>query len=428
MKYKLLLGVLLFIGCNRKDFLNPNDPINSPSPPILIYPTGNMLVYDNPPRLYWVLLDTSFDVVYEVQGAENSNFNNPIFSMIISSDGDTVCYYMSEGLLKEHCFWRVRAKAEGASDNAWGEWASGSFWERFPLIAEYVDIPGGDEIIIRDDYAYIIDDRTFHILDVSDPAEPEFIESFTDSSVNRFHEIEKEGNYLYLSCRDIHYDYFLQIYSISNPSSPQFTGACSLRYSPNYLAISYPAVYVGQPSNVAIVDISDPANPFVANSIEVDYSIRGLAVKKNYLILFTSSKIKVYDITDPFHPSIANNYSYSYMDEFCISGDTLFVADDYYTYDVTIFDISALPAIKKTSSFSSDYSFSDMCFSDNCLVGRHSSYTICIFELSGARKPEEGRLYPSYPYTRCISANKGYLYLISRYGGIQVVKLHEGKY
>ncbi len=428
MKYKLLLGVLLFIGCNRKDFLNPNDPINFPLAPILVYPTGDMLVYDNPPRLYWVLLDTSFSAVYEVQGTENSNFDNPIFSMIISSDEDTVCSYMPKGLLKEHCFWRVRAKAEGASDNAWGEWASGSFWERFPLITEYVDIPGGDEIIIRDDYAYIIDDRTFHILDVSDPAEPEFIESFTDSAVDCFYDIEKEGNYLYLTCRPIHYHY-PYIYSLriySNPSSPQFVGACSLYPSPNYLAISYPAVYIEQYSNVTIVDVSDSANPFVADSIEVDYSIRGLAVKENYLILFTSSQIKVYDITDPFHPSIANNYSYSYMDEFCISGDTLFVADDYYPYNVTIFDISALPAIKKMSSFSSDYSFGDMCFSSNCLAGRAGSSTICIFELSGARKPEEGRLY--CPYTHGISANKGYLYLISRYGGIQVVKLHEGKY
>ncbi len=424
LQYVPVFIILCFIGCNRKDFLNPTDPINFPLPPILAYPTGDILIYDNPPTFYWGLIDTSFDLVYEIQGAENSTFDNPIFSTIVYSYGDTVCFYQPDELLKEHCFWRVRARVGGASDKAWGEWTTGSFYERFPLVAEYEDIPEGNKIIIKDNYAYVMDKpQTFHILDVSNPAEPEFISSFTDSVVSNFYDIKKEGNYLYLTCRNINYDYFLRIYSISNSSSPQFTGACSLRYSPGCLAVSYPAVYIEQDyGTIAIIDISDPTNPFEANSIDIDYNIYGIVIKENYLLVFTSSQIKVYNITNPFYPYLINNYSH-YIDKFCISGDTLFATNNNYPYNITIFDVSALPTLKKIGSFSTDYySFYEICFSSDCLAVRHSD-GVSIFELSKYKKPEEGKLYPS-SYTYSIASNKGYLYLIS-YDGMRVVKLCE---
>ena len=79
MKYKVFLLFLFCIGCNRKEFSNPNDPLNFPIAPEPVYPMANTVVYENPPTFVWFSVD-SLPVVYEVQGADNSNFHDLIFS------------------------------------------------------------------------------------------------------------------------------------------------------------------------------------------------------------------------------------------------------------------------------------------------------------------------------------------------------------
>jgi hypothetical protein len=426
----ILCSALILAGCNRKDFTNPNDPINRPPGPVLICPVDDTLLYNNPPRFDWLKADTAFcpdGATYELVCAEDADFANPLIEM--TCHYSSYCHYE---LLKEHCFWKVRAKAEGSSENAWGEWSgTQSFRQRFPLVEEYENIPGGRKVTMANGYAYITNYGDMHILDVKSPARPEFLGSFRDSLVNYFYAIGKHGDYLYVACENYSSDYYrhsLKIYSVSDPSSPQFVGACSLdyRYSPSSIAVSYPVVYVERSDYLEIVDVSQPENPLVVETLQED-ARRGFAVMENYLILFACSKIRVYDIADPFHPCIANSYIFRAR-HFYVSGDTLLTTEEPYSqndpWQITLFDISALPQITELSSMEIDDCIYQICLSDNCVViCSGSSSTIEVFELHGETLPSSGELHAPYS-SSTMSVNQGYLYLSSRFQGMSVVRLH----
>ncbi|MFA5033384.1 MAG: hypothetical protein WC614_10230 [bacterium] len=439
MKYKLVIICLFFLACNRKQFTNPNDLINTPPPPKLTYPIGDTLMYNNPSILEWEAIDDDTlypsGRVYEILYSSDSNFTSTI--SIITSYSHT----SPSKLFEEHCFWKVRARREEASEKSWGEWSDvASFRERFPLVTEYNSIPGGSQIIIKDNYAYIrgyksyySTSNSFYILSLSNPANPAFISSFTDSSVNYFYGMEKSGNYLFFLARDDSGYYVIRTYSIATLSSPKLSGSCRVSYSSssytyNILAVSYPAVYLKTSSYyVSIINASQPDHPFVTDSIRCeDYSLRNVATVGNYLLLFGDYKIYVYDISDPLHPSIANSYNCnSFINNLCISGDTLFTVDNSYSYPIiTIFDISALPTINKLGTLStSSYGFSgSFLFSNNCLVSLSGG----ILELNGINNPLEGSINHSFSIYD-IAANKDYLYQLSSSDGISIIKLCKEK-
>ncbi|MDD2890103.1 MAG: hypothetical protein PHE49_05620 [bacterium] len=423
MNYKLVIICLFFLACNRKQFTNPNDLINTPPPPKLTYPIEDTLLYCNPSHFDWEAIDDDTlypsGRVYEILYSSDSSFTSPT-SVITNSS-----YVYPSTLFKEHCFWKVRARREEASEKSWGEWSNvASFRERFSLTAEYAGIPGGDQIIIKDNYAYInsYHQNSFYILNLSNPISPTLISFFTDSSVNYFYGMEKSGDYLFLLAIDDSAHYVIRTYSITTPSSPKFLGTCRLGNYNNYnvIAVSYPAVYIKtSPYCVSIINTSQIENPFVTDSIECkDYSINNITIFGKYLLLSSSSKIYVYDISDPFHPSIANSYnciSSTYV--LCISGDTLFTANNS---TITIFDISVLPTINKLGTIStSPYSFTNLSlYSNNCFVS-HSGY---ILELNGVNNPLIGWVCPSFSIYD-IAANKDYLYLLSPSDGISIIKL-----
>ncbi|MDD5528948.1 MAG: hypothetical protein PHX21_02840 [bacterium] len=434
MKYKFVIICLLFLACNRKQFTNPNDLINTPPAPKLISPIGDTLMYNNPPILCWEAIDDTLypsGGVYEILYSTDSNFTSPIS---ITSE---YSYVSSSTLFRERCFWKVRARREEASEKAWGEWSDvASFRERFPLVTQYKDIPGGEQIFISDDYAYIRGYRgdyseanSFYILNLSNPTNPAIISSFTDSNVTCFNGMKKSGDYLFFLARDDSSHYVIRTYSIANPSSPTFSGSCRVNYDYYYniFAISYPAVYVKNSSYyISIIDASQPTHPFVTDSIECqdNYSIRDIQTVGNYLLLFGQSKIYVYDISDPLHPSIANSYNCnSSINTLYISGDTLFTLDyNSYSYpQISIFDISALPTINNLENiYISSSSFSgQFLFSNNCFIADYGYY---ILELNGVNKPFTGRIHPSFSIYG-MTANKDYLYLLSSYNGISIIKL-----
>jgi hypothetical protein len=77
-------------------------------------------------------------------------------------------------------------------------------------------------IQVKDGYAYIItgekNERFFHIVDVSDPANPSYLDTYTHSSSQHVTDIIVSGKYLYLG---IYWGVFW-IYDLTNPVAPVF--------------------------------------------------------------------------------------------------------------------------------------------------------------------------------------------------------------
>jgi hypothetical protein len=111
---------------------------------------------------------------------------------------------------------------------------------------------------IKNNFAYIGNGPTFHILDLSDPSNPEIYgEYLTDGYIN---DIEVRDNTAFVCIGR-----GLLILDITDPSAPKKLSFVDM--SAGYLALEGSFAYVTSFSAVRVVDISDLNNPFLRGGI-----------------------------------------------------------------------------------------------------------------------------------------------------------------
>jgi len=127
------------------------------------------------------------------------------------------------------------------------------------------------DVVVRDNYAYVADHTGFHTVDISSPAAPAVVSSFTGFANERHlaYDVYLDGSYAYLCCEGDG----LYIFDISSPANPvkvsqwkdsannygQFYQSAR---SGNYLYIA------GGIKGIVVLDVSDIAGPkLVANLV-----------------------------------------------------------------------------------------------------------------------------------------------------------------
>ncbi|QDU12876.1 Calx-beta domain protein [Gimesia maris] len=126
--------------------------------------------------------------------------------------------------------------------------------------------------------------------------------------------VDVVGNYAYIADRDGG----LQIFNISNPSSPVHVGA----YDFNQQGIAQAIDVVGNLAYLAvgeaglqIINISNPANPTFVGSIATPARARGVQVVGNLAYVADDSGngggLQIIDVTNPASPSILGNFGVS---------------------------------------------------------------------------------------------------------------------
>lgn len=225
-----------------------------------------------------------------------------------------------------------------------------------------------DAFDIQGNYAYILGDNgnqgsgssaaQFYVVDITHPASMTVVSttSITGSIYYGQSGIRVQGQYVYLvSSTGTAGTNLLQIYDVSNPSAPAFTGSIQVplyglglwvsgkyAYVISYVGdssaselevvdVSHPAsptlvgststgtaglhvadikvvgnyAYVagqsGGPSKVLIFDLSNPASPYLLSSLPADHSPQGLDIQGKYWYqtIFDGNSLNIYDISNP---------------------------------------------------------------------------------------------------------------------------------
>lgn len=198
---------------------------------------------------------------------------------------------------------------------------------------------GGDSVVVRGDYAYVLDASggdglvTF---DISNPTAPAFV---TQSAGSYGRWLRAGTNHLYA----LRYDR-LYLFDLTQPGNPQAAGDFGCTSAEN-LAVAEPYVYVtdytsdesGTGLGMAVVDVSDPDQPQQADSWvyygEHTGSTLGVAVADGYAYVGYSdnggqySAIYVLDVSDPSAVAyLDKSQSLGGFYNFLIQGDVLYIA------------------------------------------------------------------------------------------------------
>jgi hypothetical protein len=172
--------------------------------------------------------------------------------------------------------------------------------------------PCGNQIIVENGYAYIAGGAGgFHIVDVSDPANPVFKLSIDfDGSVTRIATINPQYVVISVSTPSS-----IEVIDVSDPVNPfvaaSYGGSGDLFLSENRL-------FIVSSNSISIQDVQDPLNFSYLGSIDVEvYYSRGVRVSGNFAYIvdggdWFNPSLNIVDISDPYNPFTRGNYSIGY--------------------------------------------------------------------------------------------------------------------
>jgi len=201
-------------------------------------------------------------------------------------------------------------------------------------------VGGITDLIVRDGYAYLInDDFGLRIVDVSNPSSPVIV-STLDDDTPVFTDIRVAGDHAYLSARTEG----LRIVDVSDPASPEVVGAYADVYS-----LSWDVEIVGDHALVAnvleglvILDLGDRTSPDVVGEADTPASAYDLAVAGSIVyVADDEGGVRVVDWSDPTAPAeIAAAEGFRAW-RVAVSGDLLYVIEvvPNQPYALRVFDV-----------------------------------------------------------------------------------------
>ena len=109
------------------------------------------------------------------------------------------------------------------------------------------------------------------IIDISNPSNPQYIRYLNNSNGYNLENLDIYGTLLAVTA---HEDGVL-FYDISNPENPNYYGRLNTDNAWT-IALTHNIAYVGDQSNLLIIDVTNPSSPQLINSIEMSNAIKDI--------------------------------------------------------------------------------------------------------------------------------------------------------
>jgi hypothetical protein len=191
-----------------------------------------------------------------------------------------------------------------------------------------------ERVFVSGDYAYVTG-WAFHVIDVSDPAQPVRVGSAAPRGGAL--DIYVEGQFAYVAGVGLH------VYDIRDPARPLRVGGYdtgnstvrSVSVSGSYVYLAVEAAYLSR-SALLVLDVSDPSRPRRVGHHTTRGGALSVSVSGPYAFLTTGqdvwgralSGLEVFDVSDPAEPvRVGGNSAFqSAYSEVFASGENVFVA------------------------------------------------------------------------------------------------------
>ena len=155
-------------------------------------------------------------------------------------------------------------------------------------------------------YAYITAKNGVAVVDISNPSSPQYIRYLQNSNGYNLENLDIYGNLLAVTA---HEDGVL-FYNISNPQNPSYYGRFDTQNAWT-VALKHNIAYVGDQSNLLIIDTTNPANPQLINSFEMSNAIKDIQLDVNEEQLFIAIGTDGVVAFNPENLSIISSYDTS---------------------------------------------------------------------------------------------------------------------
>jgi hypothetical protein len=291
----------------------------------------------------------------------------------------------------------------------------------YPWITGNYDTPGSAwDVKIVGNLAYFDDGNSLQIIDISNPASPNFKGSYVFPDYT-YGGVQIVGNLAYRYGAGSYGIGSLQIIDISNPTSPTFKGSYGNRSASGLQVVGNLAYLVSANNNYAgysdldIIDISNPASPifkgsyttYSASSVQV---VGNLAYLVSRLSYYGSSDLQIIDISNPASPIFKGSYdtpgeAYSVK----VVGNLAYIADG--DSGLQIIDISnpASPTFK--GSYDTPDVATNVKIVGNLAYIADNSSGVQIVDISNPTKPTFKGSYdtPGFTWNVEIAGNLAYV-------------------
>ncbi|KKQ26891.1 MAG: hypothetical protein US42_C0019G0001, partial [Candidatus Magasanikbacteria bacterium GW2011_GWC2_37_14] len=203
------------------------------------------------------------------------------------------------------------------------------------LVGSYTTASSALKVYVSGKYAYVAEgDAGLQIMDISNPASPSLVGTYDAPPSDSINGVYVSGKYAYVSINS----YGLQIIDISNPSLPNLVGSKYLGGT-SYVYVSGKYAYIGS-NDLFIVDISDVTNPTLEGTYSDFIESRGAYVSGKYAyIACTNEGLYIVDISSSTAPGYVGSYDTDgFANDVYVSGKYAYVAD--YFWGLKMIEIS----------------------------------------------------------------------------------------
>lgn len=202
-------------------------------------------------------------------------------------------------------------------------------------------------VFVTEDYAFLIQESGFLIVDISDPYEPVLFSAYEE----RYdcYKIFVAGGYAYVIESGCYSGRF-SIADISDPGEPAYVGVYSPIGYVGDIFVSGSYAYItagGAPDyNLMIIDISNPSDPTPVHSFETHSSLSRVFVSDNHCFVTKGLYgLQILNVSNPRAPVVIRNFdTENYASSVFVEGYYLFV-EDYRSSDdeATIMILKFIP-------------------------------------------------------------------------------------
>lgn len=155
------------------------------------------------------------------------------------------------------------------------------------------------DVYVVGDFAYVADTYAgLQIVDVSNPFSPNVVGSYPTYG----QDVSIKDNYAYVSTGGD-----LEVIDISNKTSPAFIASCSTNGFGYHITINNNYAYLATWSGLRIIDISNPSSPSLIGSYDTSQAM-GVYVDNNFAYVADNYEgFLIFDVTNPTSPSLRSS-------------------------------------------------------------------------------------------------------------------------
>ncbi len=186
-----------------------------------------------------------------------------------------------------------------------------------------------DELLISGNYAYVTTINSFHVVDITNPSNPQKISSlaipngdYTSTPRDMVH----RDNFIFVGTSNVG----LQVIDVSNPMEPFIAGGFSTPDGIRGMVACENKFYIGQESGgFEVIDASNPLSPDLLANPENHFTPEDIVVAGDYLCAATGyGGFRVVDISNPREPEFLTQYSsLEYTVAVGVSGNFAYVGE-----------------------------------------------------------------------------------------------------